>query len=235
MNSGQNSGNLAGSCRLVLCEDAIGWLEREPIEPGRSSVVSLPDLSEYNGTLEQWRAWFIDTAALVLCKTPDSGVAIFYQSDIRIERVWVDKGFLCQKAAERTGHSLIWHKIMSRVPPGTATAGRPSYTHALCFSRSFEPPPSYRSPDILADIGEKSWEPGMGLEAALFFARFISEQVGSKEVVNPFCGHGSMLAAANAVGLSAIGIERSPKRAEIARALRVSRDFKRWEGEPIAD
>jgi tRNA G10 N-methylase Trm11 len=40
-------------------------------------------------------------------------------------------------------------------------------------------------------------------------------------VVDPFCGLGSALAVANALGMDAIGVELSRKRAEKARELKV--------------
>jgi tRNA G10 N-methylase Trm11 len=43
--------------------------------------------------------------------------------------------------------------------------------------------------------------------------------VAAKVVVDPFCGVGTVLAAANALGLDALGVEKNRKRAEEARAL----------------
>jgi tRNA G10 N-methylase Trm11 len=43
-------------------------------------------------------------------------------------------------------------------------------------------------------------------------------------VVDPFCGVGTVLAVANALGLEALGVEKARKRAEQARALRVRAD-----------
>jgi tRNA G10 N-methylase Trm11 len=68
----------------------------------------------------------------------------------------------------------------------------------------------------------------MGLEACLMAAKFIHDQTPSKTLINPFCGEGSMLAAANFLGLEAIGIERSPKRAEKARVLQILKENSSW-------
>ena len=43
--------------------------------------------------------------------------------------------------------------------------------------------------------------------------------LGLTTVVDPFCGTGSVLAAANAIGLEAIGVELSRRRAARARKL----------------
>jgi hypothetical protein len=221
--------------RSVYCEDAIAWLERSPLLSGCSLVASMPDISEFPSySLDEWKKWFIETAALILSRTPDEGVTVFYQSDIKSDGAWVDKGYLCQKAAESAGHELLWHKIASRVQPGQATFGRPGYSHILCFSKAARADAGKSSADILPDLGEKIWERGMGFEACVMIARFIAEQTETRTIVNPFCGHGSMLAAANALGLSAVGIERSAKRAEIARNLKANLKAKKWDEGTLA-
>ncbi len=212
--------------RVVHCDDAILWLLKSDVLEGCSLVASMPDISEFPSfTLSEWKEWFTNTAALVLSKTPDMGVTIFYQSDIKVDGVWVDKGYLCQKAAESLGHSLLWHKIVCRVQPGISTFGRPAYTHILCFSKGLRLRDLGKStPDVIPEIGDKTWERGMGLEACLMIGKFIAEQTSTKTLVHPFCGQGSMIAMANSFGLDAIGIERSPKRAEMARVLSVQED-----------
>jgi hypothetical protein len=44
----------------------------------------------------------------------------------------------------------------------------------------------------------------------------------SRTVVDPFCGHGTVLAIANELGMDAIGVERGGKRARRARELQSS-------------
>jgi hypothetical protein len=215
--------------RTVLCEDALAWLTSAPTLEGHSFVASLPDISEFPGhTLEQWQNWFTDTAGLILSRCHDAGVTVFYQTDIKLEGTWVDKAYLCQKAAEATGHHLLWHKILCRAPAGMATYGRPSYSHLLCFSKAVKLPASSSTADVIEDLGEKTWQRGMGLLACLLIAKFLKEQTSTHTVVNPFCGQGSMLAAANFAGFDALGIERSPKRATIARELQVAENGKSW-------
>ncbi len=62
----------------------------------------------------------------------------------------------------------------------------------------------------------------------IMIGKFVLEQTSSKTLVHPFCGQGSMLAVANDLGLSAIGIARSPKRAELARILIVNSEDKKF-------
>lgn len=216
--------------RIVYCEDALVWLLSQDVLPNSSLVASMPDISEFpHFDTFEWKTWFTETAELILSKTPEDGVTIFYQSDIKVQGEWFDKGYLCQKAAEKLGHRLLWHKIVCRTSPGIATFGRPSYSHLLCFSKKLRLTDlSKSSADVLPELGEKTWERGMGLATCLSIAKFILEQTQTKTVINPFCGEGSMLAAANALGLEAIGIERSPKRAEKSRRLGITEDYKNW-------
>ena len=48
--------------------------------------------------------------------------------------------------------------------------------------------------------------------------RFLAAQPGVGGVIDPFCGVGTSLAAANAYGLAAIGVDNSPPRCRKARA-----------------
>lgn len=216
--------------RQVECGDAIEWLKSHDKFEGASVVASMPDISEFtNYSLIQWKEWFTSTAALIMSRCPDDGVAIFYQSDIKYEGVWVDKAYLVQKAAEREGLDLLWHKVVCRVAPGIATFGKPAYSHIICFSKGVRLHDMSKStPDVIADLGEKTWVRGMGLENCLMITKFIATHTNSTRVVHPFCGEGSILAAANVNGLDALGIERSPKRAEKARLLKISDDKKKW-------
>lgn len=209
--------------REVHCEDALEWLKAQGSLSNCSLVASLPDISEFPKlNLSEWKEWFETTAELVLSRTPADGVTVFYQSDIKLDGAWVDKGHLIQKAAERRGHSLLWHKIVCRAPVGMPTFGRPSYSHMLAFSQTLKLPVANSTADVLAEAGEKTWPRGMGLEACQMIARFIKQETTSTTVVQPFCGEGAMLAIANHWGLDGVGIERSPKRAEKARQLQLN-------------
>lgn len=216
--------------REIFCADAVEWLHTYDLRTTSSFLGSLPDISEFPKlTLEEWKDWFMMVAGLILEKTSPEGVTFFFQSDIKHEGLWVDKSFLIQKEAERLGHKLLFHKIFCRAVPGTIMFGRPAYSHMLCFSRTVVPDLGKSTPDVIPDLGEKTWVRGMGLEASLFAARFVLKHTTTRTLVNPFCGEGSVVAAANFLGLNSIGIERSSKRAEKARLLKVRPDGKSWE------
>jgi len=216
--------------REIICTDAIEWLKNTPIIEGSAYIASMPDISEFQKiTLTEWKEWFASTAKLILEKTPEEGVSIFYQSDIKVEGTWVDKAFIIQKVAEEIGHELLWHKIVCRYPAGTITFGRPAYSHILCFSKKFRIDISKSTPDVIPVIGDKTWERGMGFHACELIAKFLTKETNVKTLIHPFCGEGGMLAVANTFGLNAIGIERSPKRAQRARDITVNATKDNWE------
>lgn len=183
-----------------------------------------------------YKEWFIEVTELILRKVPHDGFAIFYQSDIRsIDHhsnilEWVDKSHLCHVAAERVGMVLKWHKMASLTehPFEKRSVGRPSYSHLLCFARKEV---TYRSalhavPDFFYR-GEMLWPKAIGLNAAMLGTSFLvmvkesstSSSAHHRVVVDPFCGFGTILAMANAMGLESIGVDISEKRCRKARNL----------------
>jgi len=216
------------SGRTVHCTDAVKWLESQPILEGCSLLSSIPDASEFPKlTLNEWKQWFIYVASLVLSRCPKEGVSIFCQTDIRQKNeegnLWVDKGYLCQKAAEIEGQTLLWQKIICRSPVGKVVKGTPSYSRLLCFSKS---PRIYseKSADVIPVMGEKTWARGMGINTCFIAGKFIANNLKTSTLVHPFCGQGAMLAVANYLGLSAVGIELNSNRASVAKTLKISSD-----------
>jgi hypothetical protein len=222
---GQRDGAPPPGRRTVHHADALVWLAGREVLTGCSLITSLPDVSEFPAlSLAQWKDWFVGAAALVLSRCPDDGVTLFYQTDIKKEGAWVDKGYLVQKAAEQAGHALLWHKVVCRAPAGQTTFGRPAYSHLLCFSRGIRADLARSTPDVLPRAGEVTWTRGMGVEACLAACRFVLENTPTRCIVDPFCGHGTVLAVANDLGLDAVGVELSAKRARKARVLRMPLD-----------
>jgi hypothetical protein len=205
--------------REVHCADAIGWLRQRGRIEGACAITSLPDVSEVNLSLPVWRAWFLGAVTLVVDAVPDSSAALFFQSDIKRDGVWVDKGAMVIRAAEDAGAQILFHKIVCRRPPGVLTYGRPGYTHLIAVSRAMKCPDVLPLPDIITDAGALPWVRAMGVRAAAQAVRFARDQVGAQVVLDPFCGVGTVLAAANALGMDALGVELSRKRCEQARAL----------------
>jgi len=208
--------------RTIHHADALKWLGEQAPLANCSIITSLPDISEFpQFSLEEWKTWFINAAALVMSRCDDNGITIFYQTDIKKNGVWVDKSFLCQKAGEQIGISLIAHKIICRSAPNTVGFGRPAYSHLLCFSKNIRPDVAHSFVDVLPDAGEVSWTRGMGVKACQLACRMVLKYTQSDTIVDPFCGHGSVLAMANELGLDAVGVELSLKRVKLAQAFKI--------------
>ena len=212
------------SPREVHCADAIPWMKERGRIEGACAVTSLPDVSEVGMSLPVWRAWFLDAARLVVDAVPDESAALFFQSDIKCDGVWIDKAAMVVRAAEDAGAHVLFHKIVCRRPPGTLTYGRPGYTHLIAVSRAMKCPDVLPLPDIITDAGRQTWVRAMGVRAAAQAVRFAKLQAGAKVIFDPFCGVGTVLAVANILGLDALGVEKSRKRCEQARTLVLGAD-----------
>ncbi len=214
--------------REVVCADAIPWMRARGRIEGACAVTSLPDVSEVGVTLDVWRAWFLDAVRLVVEAVPAESAAVFFQSDIKRDGRWVDKGAMVIRAAEEAGAGVLFHKIVLRRPAGMLTAGRPGFTHFIAVSRAMKCPDVLAIPDVIAEAGEQKWVRAMGVRAAGHAVRFARDVVGAqtevKVIFDPFCGVGTVLAVANTLGLEALGVEKNRKRAETARELRVRAD-----------
>lgn len=212
----------AAPSRSVHEAEALDWLERNPAEPGTSVVTSLPDVSELQGRhFASWRSWFLDAAERVIRWLPADGVAVFFQSDILERGAWVDKGYLVQRAAEAAEAALVWHKIVCRVPPGSVSRGRAGYSHLLCFSRNVRPAPRVPAADVLPELGVMPSQKAMGVAACVLAVRYLLDETPTRVVVDPFCGQGTLLAVANALGLAAVGVDRNARACRAARKLTV--------------
>lgn len=211
--------------REVHQADALVWMDQTAAPESASIVTSLPDVSEFGDhCFVKWQSWFSDTARRVIDWTPESGVSVFFQSDIRHENQWIDKGYLILRACEDTNAFLVFHKIVCRHPPGTIAHGRAAYSHLICVSKRRRPLPKRPGPDVIADAGYKPAVKSMGVNACQLACRFLVDETNTRIVVDPFCGYGTILAVANAMGLDAIGVDLSRRCCQAARKLKLSMD-----------
>jgi len=203
--------------RVVHHGDGIAFLERGPLPGDHAIITSLPDHSEVPQLgIDGWRRWFVDTVALACRTIAEDAVAVFYQTDVKHDGRWIDKGHLVLCGADAAASHALFHKIVCRVPPGTTTFGRPAYAHLIAVSRTRRLTPGASTPDVLPSLGTMTWSRAMGAAACEAAVKFVASN-GARVVVDPFCGLGSALAAANAHGLEAIGVELSRRRAAGAR------------------
>jgi hypothetical protein len=208
--------------RIVHHADAFEWLRARDRLVGCSVVTSLPDVSEVPSLdLPDWSRWFEGAATLIVNAVPDDGVAVFFQSDIKRGGNWIDKGALVQRGAERAGAQLLFHKIVLRKPPGTVTFGRATYSHLLAYSRGVHPRPERATADVLPEVGFMPGTKAMGVNACLDACRFVLRETTTRTIVDPFCGYGTALAVANALGLDAVGVDLSARMCKKARTLTI--------------
>ncbi|MGC4071689.1 MAG: DNA methyltransferase [Nibricoccus sp.] len=208
----------------MICHDAIPWMQARGKIENACAVTSLPDVSEVGLALPVWREWFLGAVRLVIDAVPDESAALFFQSDIKHDGTWIDKGALVTRAAEDAGAAILFHKIVCRRPPGMLTLGRPGFTHLIAVSRKMKCPDVLPIPDVIVDAGRQPWVRAMGIRGAAHAVRFARDQVKATTVFDPFCGVGTVLAVANALGLDALGVEKARKRCEQARELIVKLD-----------
>lgn len=206
--------------RIVHEADALQWLAAHPLAADCAVLTSLPDVAEFrHRDARRWQTWFVQAAELVVRMTPRTTAAVFYQTDVKRDGVWIDKSYLLQQAAAAAGAALLWHKIVCRAPAGQATFARPGYAHLLCFAHELRDPIEAATADVLPELGPMTWARAMGLAATRAAVTWLRERAGARVIVDPFCGVGTALAVANAQGLAAIGVERNAGRAAKARTL----------------
>jgi hypothetical protein len=219
---GPSAGDVTAPKRSVFHGDALEWLRANGPLDGASVVTSLPDLSELPALdLPGWQGWFEDAAVRTMNAVGDEGVAIFFQSDVRHGALWIDKGAMVSRAAERAGMRALFHKIVCRKPPGTVTIGRASYSHLIAFARTLCPSLRRTTADLLPEAGFKPGAKAMGVAACFDACRFVRDETATRTIVDPFCGFGTVLAVANALGMDAIGVDLSMRMCRRARTLRV--------------
>jgi hypothetical protein len=211
-----------GARRTVIQADAIQWLAQHAPPAGACVVTSLPDISELPALgLQGWREWFVTTVAQLVTWAPVGGAVVLFQSDVRHHGLWIDKSHLALQGAERVGGRLLWHRIVCRKPAGTVSQGRATYSHLLGLQGPEGALHLDRFPweDVLPDGGEQPWSKAMGVTACRRVCSYLQREFSASVVVDPFCGHGTVLAAANELGMDALGVELSAKRCRKARGL----------------
>ena len=210
--------------RQVVHADAIAWLTAHAPLAGCSVVTSLPDRSELPELgFSDWRDWFVAAAGLVLRSLPPEGMAVFFQSDVLHRGLWVDKGALVTEAAKAEGADLFFHKIVCRKPPGSASFGRASYAHMLGFGRGISPSLGHPRMHVLPDGGFRPGAKSMGALACRDACVEVMRTTSTRTIVDPFCGFGTVLAVANALGLDAIGVDLSARMCRKAGSLTVEK------------
>ena len=256
----QNSTDSSGR-RVVDTQDWLAFMnahtsapasseDDRPVLPAHTCVVtSAPDVSELSASNggrapspEAYGEWLESMASTVVSRLPEDGVAVFYQTDVRVvynddSFSYVDKSYHVIAGARAAGGKVVWHRIALKSAPGTPSTGmNPMYTHVVCCSGprgapSFHQRPNglggpAQMPDVLTR-GPCEWKRGTDPVVAYYICAYIAAHAApcatTRTIVDPFCGTGCILACANLVGLDALGNDYSPKRCKVARTLVATR------------
>lgn len=245
--------------REVIFANTNEWIQTIPKDGLGEKVsifTSLPDISEmphiYHGyMIEEYKLWFKNTIVDLMMRLSVGNYIILLQSDTRMMNndreafEWVDKSHLASCAADITGCTLAWHKlVMTCKENHKRSTARPSYSHLLCYVKN--PPQehvselkgisdvsknkiSYRTslfavPDVFYR-GEMLWPKGIGLDCCYVGVMFLKHIAKAELIVDPFCGIGTVLAMANALGVNAKGVEISKKRCKWSRNTIITEDM----------
>lgn len=201
--------------REVICADSLPWMSSHA---GSGAVVtSLPDADECDMSFDAWLRWFDEALSLSMLTARDDCPAIFYQTDRKIDGRLVSKSQLCHDVAARHGYRCLWHKIVLRRGVGATDLFRPTYTHLIAFSRNGKP--GRASPDVM-ECGRMVYPNAMGYIPARFAVEFCRSL--DAPIIDPFCGHGTVLAMADRIGLSSVGLDILPEQCIHARRLTIT-------------
>lgn len=194
----------------VTTADALDWL-RLPEVIGRGAIfTSPPDASEIGSQPDEYAAWL--RPALHRCFVASTGPTVLVLTDRKHGGEWLSKPELALAEARNHGLPLLWHRIALRRPVGKVDLHVPTYAHVLALGPGRV---GRARPDVF-DAGKPSWAHGHGPVLAWYVADWLRE-VGVRTVVDPFCGTGAFLHAAEAQGMAAIGCDIDAARADIAR------------------
>lgn len=198
--------------RTVICADAMDWLATR----GNLGAVitSLPDADEMGQTLWSWSGWFRKAVERCVISASVGSPAIFYQTDRKAEGLTFSKAAAIFEAARSVGAALLWHKIVLRRDPGKVDVMRPGYCHLIAVGVRCTS--GRASADVLPP-DKPIYPNAMSLPATLAAVRFVMRS--TKQIVDPFCGRGTVLAVAQALGCAAVGVDIDPEQCEQARSL----------------
>ena len=204
-----------------------------PLEEGEGGAASNPASLRADElmSVEAYERWIENTARTLVEKLDKDCAAIFYQTDTRsIDDGYIDKGYFVTKGARSAGAAMLFHKIVLRAPPDCPTSGlNASFSHLLAFGSpkgcAFPAPtgPGARSCPDVCSKGAADWPKGTGPLAASHAVRYLRDGLQCATIIDPFCGTGAVLAVAEALGCSSVGVELNKGRARQALGLQAQK------------
>lgn len=199
----------------IITADATDWLHHHA--PEGAIVTSLPDWDEVytayptiDTYLQQFDAW----ATLCIAHASEHHhPAVFFQTDRLYAGSWIDKAAIIHSAAVHMEVAVAWHKIVLRRDPGKTDLYRPTYSHLIAISNRG---PGTRTPDVIPPSG--SLYP-KGTPTAAAMAACVYATGYAQRIIDPFCGYGTILKAADTLGVDSVGVDIDPIMVERASQL----------------
>lgn len=190
----------------VICADSLRWL---PENRNLGSIVTSLRLQD----LERYSEWMKQAATECFRSASPGCPVIFVQSDRKKDGKQFSKAHLLMCVSETLDFQLVWHKIELRQEVGKINLYRPSYRHMLCFGTG-QVGAGRATPDVLP-VSKTSYPMAFGEHAADVAVEFCRRY--SDRICDPFCGRGTVLRAAEKLGMQAIGVDIDPEACEFAR------------------
>jgi hypothetical protein len=204
--------------RDLLVADSIEYLRNNSQLGYSYFVTSLPDLEEVGLDLPNYEIFLDKAVRTIIGAIEDSGnengIAIFYQTDRKYRGSIIDKKYAISRIFYEYDYRLILSKIVLKAEPGTINLFRPNYSNLFGFSRKSNS--GKATPDVIYS-GELVYPNATGKNAAKTAIEFVKSKDPNAIIVDPFCGQGTILRAANDLGLDSFGIDIDPK--QIDRCL----------------
>ena len=224
--------------REVLQLDAVEWLKNDnvPFEgsifTGVPDILDIPEISSIVDLTERhmkYIEWFEGVLENIFRRILIGQYAIFSQTDAKIIDdkgnlvAWVDKSHVCSRVAAKLQCNLLWHKVCidsDTTSQLESSVYRPCYTHLLCYGKGTTSSyhiSQFQVPDVI-NRGSMIWQKAIGIEACVLGISFLLNIAKTPVVINPFCGHGTILAVANYFHLPSFGIEILSSRAKQSKS-----------------
>ena len=200
--------------RTVFCDDAHKWLENN--KNNKAIITSLPDMEEVGLNLKEWQEWIKKTCLIISSALNDDGIVIFYQTDRKYKGSIIDKKTLISQIFFELGYKSIFNKIVLKQKIETVNLFRPGFTNMFGFSKNIKS--GKATPDVI-NSGKMIYKNAMGLDACKVAIDFIKTKINPEEILDPFCGQGSVLKIANENGFDSVGVEILREQCKKAKLL----------------
>lgn len=200
----------------IICADSTEWMKQLKNNSLDVIVTGIADQSELDITMDAYKHWVRDTLSSFFQKVSPKGYIVLVFTDRRHDGQLFSKAQVAFEVAKQAQFKTLWHKIIPVTEIGKViNLGRHiGFSHLLCFSQNGRP--GYASPDILTP-GPRAWKNGFTQVTIEFIVNYLLQVMPDKVLVDPFCGHGDLLAYAKSKGIRVFGIDINQKVVDIAK------------------